>query len=163
MTEAILALNPWECPWFGVEPVNRRRGQAVSVRLSWCPLAGRSTGVVRARHHGGVAAQLLARRGKSGVLAYADKQGRGAFAFQPIDSHYLEVADDADTHALLQTVVEQLRAVGLMGQQIKALESPPCKALQIRRFIQRCRQASARPRRLLAISASTGAQSPGRV
>jgi hypothetical protein len=33
----------------------------------------------------------------SGVLAYADDRGRDGFAFQPIESRYLEVADDLRT------------------------------------------------------------------
>src|SRR3978361_2443607 len=33
-------------------------------------------------------------REMSGVLTYADERGRDSFAFQPIESRYLEVADD---------------------------------------------------------------------
>jgi len=48
----------------------------------------------------------------SGVLAYADQRGRDAFAFQPIESRYLEVADDLRIRTpYSKTVVDQLRAV----------------------------------------------------
>ena len=33
-------------------------------------------------------------REMAGVLSYADDRGRDAFAFEPIESRYLEVADD---------------------------------------------------------------------
>jgi hypothetical protein len=52
------------------------------------------------------------RRKLAGVLAYADDRGRDAFAFQPIESRYLEVADDLLTRTpYSKTVVEELRAV----------------------------------------------------
>jgi hypothetical protein len=45
----------------------------------------------------------------SGLLAYADDRGRDAFAFEPIDSHYLEVADDLRIRTpYSKTVVEEL-------------------------------------------------------
>jgi len=48
----------------------------------------------------------------SGVLAYADERGRDSFAFQPIESRYLEVADDLQIRTpYSKTVVDQLRAV----------------------------------------------------
>src|SRR5580698_5494925 len=51
-------------------------------------------------------------REMSGVLAYADDRGRDAFAFQPIESRYLEVADDLRIRTpYSRTVVEELRAV----------------------------------------------------
>jgi hypothetical protein len=51
-------------------------------------------------------------REMSGVLAYADDRGRDAFAFQPVESRYLEVADDLRIRTpYSRTVVEELRAV----------------------------------------------------
>jgi hypothetical protein len=51
-------------------------------------------------------------REMSGVLAYADDRGRDAFAFQPIESRYLEVADDLRIRTpYSKVVVEELRAV----------------------------------------------------
>ena len=51
-------------------------------------------------------------REMAGVLAYADDRGRDAFAFQPIESRYLEVADDLLVRTpYSKTVVEELRAV----------------------------------------------------
>jgi hypothetical protein len=51
-------------------------------------------------------------REMSGVLAYADERGRDAFAFQPVESHYLEVADDLRIRTpYSRTVVDELRAV----------------------------------------------------
>jgi hypothetical protein len=48
----------------------------------------------------------------SGVLAYADDRGRDGFAFQPIESRYLEVADDLRIRTpYSRTVVEELRSV----------------------------------------------------
>ena len=48
----------------------------------------------------------------SGVLAYADDRGRDAFAFQPIESRYLEVADDLRIRTpYSKAVVAELRAV----------------------------------------------------
>jgi hypothetical protein len=48
----------------------------------------------------------------SGVLAYADDRGRDAFAFEPIKSPYLEVADDLRVRTpYSKTVVAELRAV----------------------------------------------------
>ena len=51
-------------------------------------------------------------REMAGVLAYADARGRDAFAFQPIESLYLEVGDDLVVRTpYSRTVVEELRAV----------------------------------------------------
>jgi hypothetical protein len=51
-------------------------------------------------------------REMSGVLAYADERGRDAFTFEPIDSRYLEVADDLRIRTpYSKTVMEELRAV----------------------------------------------------
>src|SRR6195952_586265 len=51
-------------------------------------------------------------REMAGVLAHADERGREAFTFQPIDSRYLEVADDLRIRTpYSKTVVEELRAV----------------------------------------------------
>jgi hypothetical protein len=51
-------------------------------------------------------------REMSGVLAYADERGRDAFAFQPIESRYLEVADDLRIRTpYSRTVVAEMRAV----------------------------------------------------
>ncbi|WP_158746493.1 hypothetical protein [Acidisphaera sp. L21] len=51
-------------------------------------------------------------REMAGVLAYADDRGRDAFAFQAIESRYLEVADDLLIRTpYSKTVVEELRAV----------------------------------------------------
>lgn len=51
-------------------------------------------------------------REMSGALAYADDRGRDAFAFEPIESGYLEVADDLRIRTpYSKTVVEELRAV----------------------------------------------------
>jgi hypothetical protein len=51
-------------------------------------------------------------REMSGVLAYADDRGRDAFAFQPIESCYLEIADDLRVRTpYSRTVVDELRAV----------------------------------------------------
>jgi hypothetical protein len=51
-------------------------------------------------------------REMSGVLAYADDRGRDAFAFQPVESRYLEVADDLRIRTpYSKTVVEDLRGV----------------------------------------------------
>lgn len=48
----------------------------------------------------------------SGVLAHADERGRDAFAFDPIDSRYLEVADDLRLRTPYSTVVvAELRLV----------------------------------------------------
>jgi hypothetical protein len=48
----------------------------------------------------------------SRVLAYADDRGRDAFAFEPTESPYLEVADDLRIRTpYSKTVVEELRAV----------------------------------------------------
>lgn len=48
----------------------------------------------------------------AGVLAYADERGRDAFAFQPIESRYLEVGDDFRIQTpFSRTIVETLRAV----------------------------------------------------
>lgn len=48
----------------------------------------------------------------SGVLAYADQRGRDAFAFEPIASPYLEVADDLVVRTpYSRTVIAELRAV----------------------------------------------------
>ncbi|MEA2728622.1 MAG: hypothetical protein QOF70_3097 [Acetobacteraceae bacterium] len=51
-------------------------------------------------------------REMSGVLAYADERGRDAFAFQPVESRYLEVADDLRIRTpYSKTVVAEMRAV----------------------------------------------------
>jgi hypothetical protein len=51
-------------------------------------------------------------REMSGVLAYADDRGRDAFAFQPIESRYLEVAEDLRIRTpYSRAVVEELRVV----------------------------------------------------
>jgi hypothetical protein len=51
-------------------------------------------------------------REMSGVLTYADERGRDSFAFQPIESRYLEVADDLRIRTpYSRTVVEELRLV----------------------------------------------------
>ena len=51
-------------------------------------------------------------REMAGVLAYADDRGRDAFAFQPIESRYLEVADDLRIRTpYSKTIVEELHAV----------------------------------------------------
>src|ERR1700712_5872757 len=51
-------------------------------------------------------------REMAGVLAHADERGRDAFTFQPIDSRYLEVAEDLRIRTpYSKTVVEELRAV----------------------------------------------------
>jgi hypothetical protein len=48
----------------------------------------------------------------SAVLTYADDRGRDGFAFEPIESPYLEVADDLRVRTpYSKTVVEELRAV----------------------------------------------------
>ncbi|MDQ0390317.1 hypothetical protein J3R73_000109 [Labrys monachus] len=48
----------------------------------------------------------------AGVLAHADEKGRDAFAFEPIDSPYLEAAEDLRIRTpYSKTVVEELRAV----------------------------------------------------
>ncbi|WP_207538189.1 hypothetical protein [Sabulicella rubraurantiaca] len=48
----------------------------------------------------------------SGVLAYADQRGRDAFAFEPITSPYLEVADDFVVRTpYSRDVIAELRAV----------------------------------------------------
>ena len=48
----------------------------------------------------------------SGVLAYADERGRDAFAFQPIESRYLEVNDDLRIRTpYSKSVVKEMRAV----------------------------------------------------
>lgn len=48
----------------------------------------------------------------SGVLSYADEKGRDAFAFDPIQSTYLEAADDLRVRTpYSRTVVAELRAV----------------------------------------------------
>jgi hypothetical protein len=48
----------------------------------------------------------------SGVLAYADQRGRDAFAFEPITSSYLEVADGFVVRTpYSRTVIDELRAV----------------------------------------------------
>ena len=48
----------------------------------------------------------------SGVLTYADDRGRDGFAFQPIESRYLEVGDDLRIRTpYSRTVVEELRLV----------------------------------------------------
>jgi hypothetical protein len=87
-------------------------GRAVPVRLSRSPLARRSAGVFVP---GTTAERQLNRwlgREMSGVLAYADNRGRDACAFEPIDSRYLEVADDLRIRTpYSKTVVEELRAV----------------------------------------------------
>ena len=47
-----------------------------------------------------------------GVLAHADQRGRDAFAFEPIASRYLEVADDLVVRTpYSRTVITELRAV----------------------------------------------------
>lgn len=47
----------------------------------------------------------------AGVLAYADDRGRDAFAFQPIESRYLEVVDDLRIRTpFSRTILEELRA-----------------------------------------------------
>ena len=51
-------------------------------------------------------------REMSGVLTYADERGLDGFAFQPIESRYLEVADDLRIRTpYSRTVVEALRSV----------------------------------------------------
>jgi hypothetical protein len=51
-------------------------------------------------------------REMSGVLTYADERGRDGFAFQPIESRYLEVADDLRIRTpYSRTVVDELRRV----------------------------------------------------
>jgi hypothetical protein len=51
-------------------------------------------------------------REMSGVLSYADERGRDGFAFQPIESRYLEVADDLRIRTpYSRTVVDELRSV----------------------------------------------------
>jgi hypothetical protein len=51
-------------------------------------------------------------REMSGVLACADDRGRDAFAFQPIESRYLEVTDDLRIRTpYSRAVMEELRAV----------------------------------------------------
>jgi hypothetical protein len=51
-------------------------------------------------------------REMAGVIAYADDRGRDAFAFDPIQSRYLEAADDLRIRTpYSKTVVEELRAV----------------------------------------------------
>jgi hypothetical protein len=48
----------------------------------------------------------------SGVLTYADERGRDGFAFQPIESRYLEVADDLRIRTpYSRAVVDELRLV----------------------------------------------------
>src|ERR1700709_910416 len=48
----------------------------------------------------------------SGALAYADEKGRDGFAFEPIDSPYLEAVEDLRVRTpYSRTVVEELRAV----------------------------------------------------
>jgi hypothetical protein len=48
----------------------------------------------------------------SGVLAHADQRGRDAFAFEPITSRYLEVADGFVVRTpYSRTVIAELRAV----------------------------------------------------
>jgi hypothetical protein len=48
----------------------------------------------------------------AGVLAYADDRGKDAFAFEPIESRYLEAADDLRVRTpYSKTVVAELRAV----------------------------------------------------
>ncbi len=49
----------------------------------------------------------------SGVLAFADQRGRDAFAFEPIESAYLEVTEDGFVvrTPYSRTVIEELRAV----------------------------------------------------
>jgi hypothetical protein len=48
----------------------------------------------------------------SGVLAYADERGRDAFAFDPIESRYLEMGEDLLVRTpYSKTIIEQLRAV----------------------------------------------------
>jgi hypothetical protein len=51
-------------------------------------------------------------REMSGLLAYADERGRDAFAFQPIESRYLEVVDDLRIRTpYSKTVVTEMRVV----------------------------------------------------
>lgn len=51
-------------------------------------------------------------REMAGVLAWADDRGRDAFAFEPVASRYLEVADDLRIRTpYSRTVVEALRSV----------------------------------------------------
>jgi hypothetical protein len=51
-------------------------------------------------------------REMSGVLTYADERGLDGFAFQPIESRYLEAADDLRIRTpYSRTVVEALRSV----------------------------------------------------
>jgi hypothetical protein len=51
-------------------------------------------------------------REMAGVLSYADDRGRDAFAFQPIASRYLEVADDLRIRTpYSRAVVQEMRAV----------------------------------------------------
>jgi len=51
-------------------------------------------------------------REMSGVLTYADERGRDSFAFQPLESRYLEITDDLRIRTpYSKTVVEELRAV----------------------------------------------------
>ena len=51
-------------------------------------------------------------REMAGVLSYADDRGRDAFAFEPIESRYLEVADDLRIRTpYSKTVVGELHAV----------------------------------------------------
>lgn len=51
-------------------------------------------------------------REMSGVLAYADDRGRDSSAFQPIESRYLEAADELRIRTpYSKTVVEEMRAV----------------------------------------------------
>jgi hypothetical protein len=48
----------------------------------------------------------------TGVLAHADKRGRDAYAFEPVTSPYLEVADDLAVRTpYSRAVVTELRAV----------------------------------------------------
>src|ERR1700738_3258311 len=48
----------------------------------------------------------------SGVLAYADQRGKDAFAFDPIDSPYLSLADDFRIRTpFSRTVLAELRQV----------------------------------------------------
>ncbi len=47
-----------------------------------------------------------------GVLAYADERGRDAFSFQPVESRYLELADDLRVRTpYSKAVLAELRAV----------------------------------------------------
>jgi hypothetical protein len=51
-------------------------------------------------------------REMAGVLSYSDDRGRDAFAFQPIESRFLEVADDLRIRTpYSRTVVQEMRAV----------------------------------------------------